>query len=206
MPRSRYYHCHWTLLWLIVNWTLRIKPQRNQINIQKFSFKKMLLKILCVKWWSFCSGFRRVKMTLKNRIEISHAFEKRLPNATHKFFGWPRAPLQMVQKATSELLKICSDGGYNLQNHHPHLKLVILSQVLHFERRTTLDWNKRPSHLPLVVRWATQDFALSKALDKCYLNLVIPPETKFRGGILDSPCLSVRPSVRPSVRGSVSGW
>ena len=41
-------------------------------------------------------------------------------------------------------------------------------------------------------------------------KLIIPPETKFRGGILDSPCssvrLSVRPSVRPSVRGSVSGW
>ena len=40
--------------------------------------------------------------------------------------------------------------------------------------------------------------------------LIIPPKTKFRGGILDSPCssvrLSVRPSVRPSVRGLVSGW
>ena len=30
-------------------------------------------------------------------------------------------------------------------------------------------------------------------------NIIIPPETKFRGGILDSPCSSVRPSVRPSV-------
>ena len=54
------------------------------------------------------------------------------------------------------------------------------------------------------------------------LTIIIPPATKFRGGILDSPCssvrlsvclsvcpsvcLSVRPSVRPSVRGSVSGW
>ena len=28
--------------------------------------------------------------------------------------------------------------------------------------------------------------------------IFIPPETKFRGGILDSPCSSVRPSVRPS--------
>ena len=49
-------------------------------------------------------------------------------------------------------------------------------------------------------------------------HLIIPPKTKFRGGILDSPCSSVRlsvclsvrpsirPSVRPSVRGSVSGW
>ena len=41
-------------------------------------------------------------------------------------------------------------------------------------------------------------------------HVIIPPETKFRGGILDSPCSSVRPSVcpsvRPSVRGSVSGW
>ena len=32
---------------------------------------------------------------------------------------------------------------------------------------------------------------------------VIPPETKFRGGILDSPCSSVRLSVRPSVCPSV---
>ena len=30
--------------------------------------------------------------------------------------------------------------------------------------------------------------------------IIIPPETKFRGGILDSPCSSTRPSVRPSVR------
>ena len=30
--------------------------------------------------------------------------------------------------------------------------------------------------------------------------VIIPPETKFRGGILDSPCSSVRPSVRLSVR------
>ena len=40
--------------------------------------------------------------------------------------------------------------------------------------------------------------------------LVIPPATKLRGGILDSPCSSVRLSVclsvRPSVRGLVSGW
>ena len=40
--------------------------------------------------------------------------------------------------------------------------------------------------------------------------IIIPPETKFKGGILDSPCSSVRLSVclsvRPSVRGSVSGW
>ena len=41
---------------------------------------------------------------------------------------------------------------------------------------------------------------------KYCFQLIIPPETKFRGGILDSPCSSVRPSVRPSVRGSVSGW
>ena len=39
-----------------------------------------------------------------------------------------------------------------------------------------------------------------------YLCFIIPPETKFRGGILDSPCSSVRLSVCPSVRGSVSGW
>ena len=31
-------------------------------------------------------------------------------------------------------------------------------------------------------------------------HVFIPPETKFRGGILDSPCSSVRLSVRPSVR------
>ena len=49
-------------------------------------------------------------------------------------------------------------------------------------------------------------------------GFIIPSATKFRGGILDSPCSSVRlsvylsvcpsvcPSVRPSVRGSVSGW
>ena len=36
--------------------------------------------------------------------------------------------------------------------------------------------------------------------------IIIPPETKFRGGILDSPCSSVRPSVRPSVRLSVRPW
>ena len=39
--------------------------------------------------------------------------------------------------------------------------------------------------------------------------LFITAATKLRGGILDSPCSSVRPSVclsvRPSVRGSVSG-
>ena len=41
--------------------------------------------------------------------------------------------------------------------------------------------------------------------DIWFLNkkIVIPPETKFRGGILDSPCLSVRLSVCPSVRPSV---
>ena len=33
-----------------------------------------------------------------------------------------------------------------------------------------------------------------------YASVIIPPETKFRGGILDSPCSSVRLSVRPSVR------
>ena len=32
------------------------------------------------------------------------------------------------------------------------------------------------------------------------VNVIIPPETKFRGGILDSPCASVRLSVCPSVR------
>ena len=37
-------------------------------------------------------------------------------------------------------------------------------------------------------------------------QIIIPPETKFRGGILDSPCSSVRPSVRPSVRLSVRPW
>ena len=41
---------------------------------------------------------------------------------------------------------------------------------------------------------------------RCVLVLmalfIIPPITKLRGGILDSPCSSVR----PSVRGSVSGW
>ena len=31
-------------------------------------------------------------------------------------------------------------------------------------------------------------------------RFIIPPKTKFRGGILDSPCSSVRLSVRPSVR------
>ena len=31
-------------------------------------------------------------------------------------------------------------------------------------------------------------------------TVIIPPETKFRGGILDSPCSSVHLSVRPSVR------
>ena len=39
-----------------------------------------------------------------------------------------------------------------------------------------------------------------------WLKLVIPPETKFRGGILDSPCSSVRLSVCPSVRPSVRPW
>ena len=33
-------------------------------------------------------------------------------------------------------------------------------------------------------------------MDSC---IIIPPATKLRGGILDSPCSSVRPSVRPSV-------
>ena len=33
--------------------------------------------------------------------------------------------------------------------------------------------------------------------------IIIPPATKLRGGILDSPCSSVRLSVRPSVRPSV---
>ena len=50
------------------------------------------------------------------------------------------------------------------------------------------------------IRWSTVEHPL-----------FIPPETKFRGGILDSPCSSVRlsvcpsvcPSVRPSVRPSV---
>ena len=37
-------------------------------------------------------------------------------------------------------------------------------------------------------------------------DLVIPPETKFRGGILDSPCSSVRLSVCLSVRPSVRPW
>ena len=32
------------------------------------------------------------------------------------------------------------------------------------------------------------------------IKVIIPPETKFRGGILDSPCSSVRPSVRLFVR------
>ena len=36
--------------------------------------------------------------------------------------------------------------------------------------------------------------------------IIIPPETKFRGGILDSPCSSVRLSVRASVRPSVRLW
>ena len=46
------------------------------------------------------------------------------------------------------------------------------------------------------------------------LYLIIPPATKFRGGILDSPCSSVRlsvllsvcPSVCPSVHPSVRPW
>ena len=37
-------------------------------------------------------------------------------------------------------------------------------------------------------------------------NIIIPPETKFRGGILDSPCSSVCLSVCPSVRPSVRPW
>ena len=38
------------------------------------------------------------------------------------------------------------------------------------------------------------------------VSIVIPPETKFRGGILDSPCSSVRLSVCLSVRPSVRPW
>ena len=38
------------------------------------------------------------------------------------------------------------------------------------------------------------------------LIIIIPPETKFRGGILDSPCSSVRLSVCLSVRPSVRPW
>ena len=44
---------------------------------------------------------------------------------------------------------------------------------------------------------------LQKWLDgghRLLIFLIIPTETKFRGGILDSPCSSVRPSVRSSVR------
>ena len=43
-------------------------------------------------------------------------------------------------------------------------------------------------------------FWLSEVALECEnQRVIIPPETKFRGGILDSPCSSVRPSVRPSV-------
>ena len=38
------------------------------------------------------------------------------------------------------------------------------------------------------------------------VRLFIPPETKFSGGILDSPCSSVRLSVCLSVRPSVRPW
>ena len=38
------------------------------------------------------------------------------------------------------------------------------------------------------------------------MYIFIPPETKFRGGILDSPCSSVRLSVCLSVRPSVRPW
>ena len=46
-----------------------------------------------------------------------------------------------------------------------------------------------------------------KSVTSWIMHIIIPPATKFRGGILDSPCssvrLSVRLSVRPSVRPSV---
>ena len=45
------------LVYCHVNWMLRNKCQWNfLIQIQKFSFIKMHLKVSSAKWWPFCSG------------------------------------------------------------------------------------------------------------------------------------------------------
>ena len=71
----------------------------------------------------------------------------------------------------------------------------------------------------MLVSWQQQQQQLRFQVHHCLVYIIpqyntgkvfIPPETKFRGGILDSPCSSVRlsvcPSVRLSVRPSVRPW
>ena len=84
------------------------------------------------------------------------------PNVTHKFSRQSRALLQMVWLATSEFIE--NMQRWVLKNHCLNLQHIVLSQPPHFAKQTTQGKNGWFSHLPMVVRWTTHNFAFSDAL------------------------------------------
>ena len=67
---------------------------------------------------------------------------------------------------------------------------ISLPELQHF----VTCWREKPSHM-------TQMFVTvgAKVCTVICMNFYTPAQRSWRGGILDSPCPSVRPSVRPSV-------
>ena len=71
----------------VVNWTLRNKLQWN-FN-QNILLKKMHLKVLFAKWWTFCVGLNVLSCSVKNTSPPSHP---RQSDDTHSLDTWALDP------------------------------------------------------------------------------------------------------------------